>query len=64
MSRAKQVRKFATVKRQIKQRDSRLKKNHLTTEDVQKKQKSAEVIREMYEITSHIPNRASSTNLA
>jgi hypothetical protein len=57
MSRAKQVRKFATVKRQIKQRDSRLKKNQLTTDEAQKKQKSDQVIREMYEMTSHTPKQ-------
>jgi hypothetical protein len=45
MSRAKKTRKFATVKRMIQQRDSRLKKNILK-DDAKEKLKD-EVIREM-----------------
>jgi U3 small nucleolar RNA-associated protein 24 len=47
MGRAKKTRKFATVKRMIQQRDSRLKKN-MTADDGSKDKKKDEVIREMY----------------
>jgi len=47
MSRAKKTRKFAQVKLQIKQRDSRLKKNILANDEAQRKPKDDEVIREV-----------------
>jgi U3 small nucleolar RNA-associated protein 24 len=44
----KKTRKFAQVKRIIGQRDARLKKNQDKGEDVQKKAKGDDLIREMY----------------
>lgn len=54
---AKKTRKFAQVKRIISSRDSRLKKNQLKQQtEITKKDKSAEVVREMSSLSYSFPS--------